>query len=196
SVVLVTTNPLFVGLISHFFLQEHMTRRVFSGMLIAIIGSAIIGLGDLGEGTHHLIGDLLALAGAIAIAVHMLLGRRLRKHLSLLGYVFPVYATAAFVLMALTLVTGTKAAGYPSTAWLWLILVAVIPQIIGHSSFNWALGHLPATYVALAVLAEPIGSSILAWLILHEPPAPVTVVGGALILAGIGIAVRPNRQGR
>ena len=193
SIVLVSTNPFFVGLFSHFVLRERLQRHTAVGMIIAVVGSAIIGLGDWGEGQHQLTGELLALAGAATVAVYLIIGRRLRERLSLLGYIFPVYGTAAVVLMLVALLVGVPLTGYPATGWLWLVLIALIPQILGHSSFNWALGHLPATYVSMAALAEPIGSTLLAWGILQEPPTWITVAGGTLILAGLGVATFRRR---
>lgn len=188
SVVLVATAPLFVGVISHLFLKERMTRPMAMGMALALVGTAVIGLGGTSKGTHHLTGDLLALTGALAGAGYLLIGRRLRARLSLLGYVFPVYGTAAVALMALALLTGVPLTRQPPQTWLWLVLMALFPQIVGHSSLNWALGHLPTAFVALALLAEPIGSTLLAWLVLREPPAPIALTGGLLILAGIAVA--------
>ncbi len=185
SVVLVATAPLFVGAISHFFLKERMTRPMVIGMAVALAGSLIIGLADAGAGVHQITGDLLALLGALAVAGYMLIGRKLRAQLSLLAYVFPVYGTAALALMGAALLGGVALGDYPAEAWLWLTLVAVFPQIVGHSALNWALGHVSATFVALAVLAEPIGSTLLAWLILHEPPTFGVIIGGVLILIGI-----------
>jgi len=190
SAVLVGTNPLFVGLISHFILQEHLRKRMLVGILIAVAGSAIISLGDWSAGAHQLRGDLLAVAGAVTVAVYMLIGRRLRGQLSLLGYVFPVYGIAALTLMILAFIVGVRLTGYPTQAWVWLVLLAIFPQIVGHSSFNWALGHLPATFVSMAALAEPIGATILAWIILQESPSWVTVLGGLLILIGLSTATK------
>ena len=190
SAVLVGTNPLFVGLITHFILRERLQRRILVGIFIAVAGSAIISLGDWSVGAHQLLGDLLAVVGAVTVGVYMLIGRRLRGQLSLLGYVFPVYGIAALALMILSLIVGVPLTGYPTQAWLWLVLLAIFPQIVGHSSFNWALGHLPATFVSLAALAEPIGSTILAWIILQEPPRLITVLGGLLILVGLSIATK------
>ncbi len=188
SVVLVSTSPLFVGLGSFLILRERLSRPLVVGLVIATVGSIIIGMDDWGQGTHRLTGDLLALAGAISVAVYFLIGRRLRARLSLLAYVFPVYSTAAVTLMVVAALAGVRLGGYLALQWLWLLLLALGPQITGHSSLNWALRHLPATYVTLAVLGEPIGSSILAWIILGELPGPVTVLGGALVLAGIAVA--------
>lgn len=196
SIVLVSTNPFFVAVITRFILREQLRRQTIIGMVIAVVGSAIIGLGDWGEGAHQIAGDLLALVGAASVAVYLVIGQHLRERLSLLGYVVPVYGTAALVLMAAALVVGVPMTGYPPSAWLWLALIALVPQIIGHSSFNWALGHLPATYVSLAALAEPIGSTILAWIVLSEPPKTITLVGGVLVLFGLSVATRRDRRDR
>jgi len=190
SVALVSTSPLFVGLGSFLLFRERLSRALLFGMFIAILGSAVIGLADCGHGSHRLAGDLLALAGALSVAIYFLIGRRLRARLSLVAYIFPVYATAALALMLMAALPGIPLGGYQPLHWLWLLLLALGPQIIGHSSLNWALRHLPATYVTLAVLGEPIGSSILAWLILQEVPSLITVIGGILVLTGIVVAGR------
>ncbi|RME37484.1 MAG: DMT family transporter [Thermoflexia bacterium] len=190
SVVLVSTSPLFVGLGSYLLLKERLSRSLVLGLVIATVGSGIIGLDSAGEGTHRMIGDLLALAGALSVAGYFLVGRRLRARLSLLAYVFPVYGVAAVTLMAVAAMARVPLSGYLPIHWLWLLLLALGPQITGHSSLNWALRHLPATYVTLAVLGEPIGSSILAWVILREVPSLLTFIGGAVVLTGIAIASR------
>lgn len=196
SVVLVWTNPIFVGLASHLFLGERLSRGMIIALIVAILGSVIIGLGDLGEGTHRLLGDVLALMGAIAGAGYFLIGRRLRVRLSLLAYVYPVYGTAAVILMIVMLISGRAAVPQQSQTWLWMVLMALGPQILGHSSLNWALRYLSATYVTLATLGEPIGSTLLAWWLLGEIPTPWAVVGGTLILAGIFVASRSERRMR
>jgi drug/metabolite transporter (DMT)-like permease len=188
SVVLVTTSPLFVGLVSHLFLKERLSWHMGIGILVAVAGSAIIGLEDVGEGTHRLLGDGLALLGAVSGAGYFLIGRRLRPRLSLLGYVFPVYAVAAATLMVVAGLSGVRLTGFSGFTWLWLVLMAVGPQILGHSSYNWALRHLTAAYVTLVTLLDPIGATLLAWVILGERPTPLSAVGGGLILAGIAAA--------
>ena len=195
SVVLVWTNPIFVGLASQLFLGEKLSRNMVIALVVAILGSVIIGLGDLGEGTHRLWGDLLALMGAIAGAGYLLIGRRLRGRLSLLAYVYPVYGTAAVLLMGVLLISGLPRVPQQSQTWLWLLLMALGPQILGHSSLNWALRYLSATYVSVATLGEPIGSTLLAWWLLEERPTLWAVAGGLLILSGIVVASRAERRG-
>lgn len=196
AVVLVTTSPLFVALISYIFFKERLSLAMLLGMLVAFVGSGVIAWGDLSDAaSHYVLGDLLALIGALMVAIYMLIGRRVRAKLSLLGYIFPVYGVAALTLLLLSLLSGMPLGGYPPESWLWIGLLALIPQILGHSSFNWALGHLSATYVALATLAEPLASTLLAWVVLGEPPTLFAVLGGGLILFGLLVSSlkRPAR---
>jgi len=190
SVVFVSTSPMFVGLASHFLLKERVSRRMFAGIAVSVLGGSIIGFGGFGLGARELFGDLLALAGAVAVSGYLLVGRKLRRHLSLLSYVFLVYATAAVFLVAVCLAMGHTFSGYPRQTYLMFLLLAAVPQIIGHSSYNWALKYLPATFVGVGTLGEPIGSTILAYFILQETPTLAEIGGGVLILAGIYISSR------
>ena len=190
SVVLVSTTPIFVGFASHLLLRERLSQAMVLALIVATAGSALIGFSDLGKGSHRLLGDALALVGAISGAGYFLIGRELRARLSLVAYVFPVYGTAAVVLLACTLVSGLPAVPSDLRTWGWIALMAVGPQILGHSSLNWALRYLSATYVTVATLGEPIGSTLLAWWVLGETPPALTVVGGGLLLAAIVVASR------
>jgi len=196
SVALVSTSPLFVGLISHLLLRERLSREMAGALLVTMTGSILIGLGDLGASTHRLWGDVLALVGAMAGAGYFLIGRRLRARLSLLAYVFPVYGIAAAALAIIMLASGFPALPHRPQTWGSLLLLALGPQILGHSSLNWALRYLSATYVTIATLGEPIGSTILAWWLLEERPSLWAVAGGALILAGIAVASYAERPPR
>ena len=188
SVVLVTTNPLFVAIISHFFLGEKITKKILAGLILAFTGSIIIAISDLGQGVHRLLGDVLALTGSLSVAGYFLIGRKLRSKLSLIGYIFPVYLTAAITLLIISIITRTPMTGYTNSTWTLIFLTALIPQVLGHSSLNWALKYLKTTYVTLSVLGEPIGSSILAWIILKEIPTKTVIIGSAIVLTGIYLA--------
>jgi drug/metabolite transporter (DMT)-like permease len=190
SVALVSSSPLFVGLASYLLLRERLSRGMIMALGITIAGSALIGLGDLEKGAHQLWGDVLALMGAIAVAGYFLIGRQVRARLSLLAYVSPVYTTAAGVLAILMLTSGMPPIPRRPQTWLWLLLMALGPQIVGHSSLNWALRYLSATYVTIATLAEPIGATLLAWWLLQEKPSPWAAIGGVLVLIGITAASR------
>ena len=197
SVVLVTTTPLWVGLLSPLVLREPLTRRLAVGIGLALTGGIIAGLGGAG-GAHAatggggpggaLLGDLMALSGAWMMAGYLMVGRRLRARLTLVPYVFVVYGMAAVLLTAAMAATGRSLFGLAPVTYLWLVLLALVPQLLGHSSFNWALCYLPASFVAIALLGEPVGSIALAFGLLHEVPAPLELGGAALILAGIAVA--------
>lgn len=193
SVVLVLTSPLFVALASTLLLGEALGRRVVLALVVSMVGSVLIGVGDLGKGSHQFLGDLLAVVGAIAAAGYFIIGRRLRARLSLLTYVVPVYGTAAVLLMGILAFTDVSIVSHTPRGWLWLLLLAIGPQILGHSSLNWALRYFSATYVTLATLAEPVVSTLLAWWVLGEIPSLWALGGGGLILAGIVLASRAER---
>ena len=191
SVAFVSTNPLFVGLASVLLLRESLQRGTIIGIVIAGIGGALIGLSDLGAaGGESLWGDALALAGAVAVSGYLLIGRRLRKQLSLLAYIGLVYTTAALVLLAMAIAMGANLLGYSLTGYLLVALLAAGPQLIGHTSYNWALKYVSATFVTVTLLAEPIGATVLAIPLLAQVPSPIKLIGGAMILIGIYFAAK------
>jgi drug/metabolite transporter (DMT)-like permease len=193
SVVLVCTSPLFVAVLAPFTIGEPLTRTVLGGVLLAVVGGALVGLGEARPGTTWLeslggpamTGNALALVGALAAAGYFLIGRRLRRKVSLLTYVFLTYGSGAAVLVALLPLTGHPYLGYPPAAYLWCLLLALVPQLIGHTTFNWSLRFLPAANIAVLVLGEPIGATILACVFLAEVPGTLEILGAVLILAGI-----------
>lgn len=189
SVVLVTTSPIFVGLISHFLLKERVSPRLGLGIAVTILGGIIVSAGGSSTGKESLWGDFLALAGAVMMAFYLLLGRKLRQRLSLLAYVFLVYTTAALLLVFLGLLRGLPFTGYPPRTYFLFFLLAFIPTIIGHSSFNWSLKYLPTPVVSISILGEPVGTSFLAYFLLKEVPTFPEVLGGTLILIGIYVAL-------
>ena len=194
STVFVSTSPIFVGILSWILLREKLSRMLIIGLVITVIGGALIGFADstgmpsTASAPDPLKGNMLAIAGAVAVAVYLLIGRSIRSKLSLIPYIFVCYSAAAITLIIATLITGENFFGYTTTAYVGLILLAIFPQLIGHSSFNWALRYLSATYVSITVLGEPIGSTILAFFIFKQQPAELTLIGGVIILIGILIA--------
>ena len=193
SVVLVTANPVFVALASHFLFREKLSRQVIVGIAVCLAGAALIGYGDWTLGLKALFGDLLALLGAIAVAGYYLIGRRLRQTTGALSYASIVYSSAALVLLLSALALRYPLLGYSSTTYVMLVLLALIPQTVGHLSLNWSLRFVSATLVAIAVLGEPVGATVLALAILHEVPTLTQVLGGILILSGIFVAFHKSR---
>jgi len=152
-------------------------------------------MGEFIQGRAFL-GDLLATIGAIMGAGYVLIGRKLRAHVSLISYIFVVYGMAAIILIILMLAAGESPFGYPPQAYIWFLLLALIPQLLGHSTVNWALGYLSAAYVSIILLSEPIGSTILAYFLFQEVPSSVKMFGAILILAGIFIASQSEIKGK
>lgn len=205
SVVLVTTTPLWTAIFSPLFLKETMPPRAAMGMIIALFGGAIVGISDsctlidyslicpsgleFFQGRAFL-GNLLALVGAWMAAGYLIVGRRVRKKLPLIPYVFIVYGIASCFLMGMVILSGEKLLGYSPQSYLWLAALALIPQLLGHSIFNWALAFLPASYVAVTLLGEPIGSTLLAFYLLSETPGGGKLFGAILILTGIVLATQ------
>jgi drug/metabolite transporter (DMT)-like permease len=196
AAVLVSTLPLFVALLAPITLQERLTRPVILGLALALAGGIAIALSDspsgVGGQASPLAGDLLAVAGAAAGAGYLLIGRRLRSRLSLLTYISLSYTTAAIILIGWMLLAGQRPFGYPLPAYGLFLFLALGPQLLGHSSFNWALRYLPASVVGVTLLGEPVGSSVLAYFLLDEHPSAFKVASMILILGGIYIAARPS----
>ena len=190
SVVLVSTHPIFVGLGASLLLKERLGMNLALGIILSVLGSGLISYGDMTLSKEALMGDGLALLGAIAASGYFLVGRKMRKNQDLFSYIFPVYSTAGLVLIILSLISQKPLFGYSPSTYLLLLLLALIPQLIGHTTFNWALKYLPASMVSITILGEPVGSILLAYFILSEGLTPWKVIGGILIFAGILIALR------
>ena len=190
SVIIVTANPILVAIGSRFILRERSSPAVMMGIGMALFGGLVITVGDWDLGDRRLYGDFLAFLGAAAVAGYYIAGRSLRENLSLFGYIAPVYSGGAIILLVVIFVTDTAMTGFSVKTYSYLAFIGLVPQLVGHSSLNWSLGYLPATLVSTAVMAEPIGATLLAWAVLDETPPVATVVGGALVLIGVYTALR------
>lgn len=189
SIVFVTTSPIFVELYAVLVKRERTSVRVWAGIALAIAGGVILAGWNIAAGGDYWKGDLLAVVGAAAVAGYFIVGSRLRPKLPLLAYIFPVYGTAALLLALATLLSGPGLAGLSSKVYFYCFIMALVCQVTGHSLFNWALRRMKTTLVAMATLGEPVGTTILAWLILGETPVPNEIVGGAVILAGVFVVL-------
>ena len=188
SVLFVSTHPIFVGVGGALFLGERINRSLAIGIAVTLAGGILVGFGDLHLGAWT--GDLLALGGGLFAAVYFLIGRRLRPHVSLVDYTAITYGTAAVLTLAACLVFRIRLVGFAPPTYLWLALLAIGPQLIGHGTFNWALRHLPAAKVSIFILGEPVGAAVLAYLVFGETLTWLGALGAAIILAGITISLR------
>ncbi len=185
SVVLVQSSPVFVALGSFLLLKERLSVLMVVGILITFGGGLFIAAHDFSVSQSSLTGNLLAVGGAIGAAGYFLVGRKLRASIDTLRYVSAVYSAAALALLVLTGLSGASFFGYSFKDYLLFAAIAMIPQVIGHTSLNWALKYFSATAVAVITLGEPIGAALLAFAILGEPLGLVTIAGAAVILSGV-----------
>jgi drug/metabolite transporter (DMT)-like permease len=185
STVLVTTHPLFVVIGSYLILKEKISAKAIFAGLVALGGVVFIGWGDFQIGQKALLGDFLAVCGAIMVAGYMLIGRKLRQSLSVISYIFLVYSSSTVILFILSLATATPLSSFSANTWLLFLALAVVPTIGGHSLFNWVLAYLPAPVVSISILGEPIGATLLALVFLGQIPSLTMLIGGSIILTGL-----------
>jgi len=194
SVVLVNTNPLWVGLFTFFMTGERLKASSVAGIIIGVAGGAVIGADDFAAGGEALFGDFLALSGGICAAFYLLLGRNLRVRLSLIAYITVCYGSAALFLWLAVLLFGLQITGYDAGTMASFFGLALISQLTGHTCFNWALKWFSPGLVAVALLGEPVGSSILAYIIFGEQFTLLKLAGGSLILAAIYISAAGEKS--
>jgi drug/metabolite transporter (DMT)-like permease len=193
SVVLVTTAPLWVLLLSPRFLGVGIRARNLASFAVAITGVTIIAWGDFRLSPRALLGDAMAVAGALCAAGYMIVGKRLRQDVPLVRYLFVVYGGAAVTLAAAVLALRVEPRPATAVAWLPLLGMALGPMLLGHGLLNWALAHLEAYRVNLTVLLEPIGASLWTWLVLGEIPPLHVLPGAALVLGALVLEFVPVR---
>ncbi|XVH31586.1 DMT family transporter [Haloferacaceae archaeon DSL9] len=201
SVTLVQAQPAFVAVGAWLLLSERLTRQMVVGIGVAVVGMAAMSFGDLLSGAalvgaDPLFGNALALFGAVMAAVYVLAGRSLRQRLALVPYVVIVYSVCTVVLFGLTTRQGHAFTGYPPREWLVFAGLALGPGLFGHTVINWALGYLESSVVSVSMLGEPVGATLLALALLGEAPTAATIIGGAVVLAGIYLTAADRGRGR
>ncbi len=189
SVVLVAMQPLLAAGLGYLFLKEQPSRAEYTGIALAAVGLVIIGGGDLASSPAELGGDALALLGGLLAAAYRTVGRHLRGETSAAVYSGSVYALAALALWALVGLFRPAAGGFQADTWTYLVLLAVGPQVIGHTAFNWGVRHFRVVTVSIVAMIEPIGATLLAIPILDEDPSLTVLLGAPFILAGVWVAL-------
>src|SRR5216117_4158257 len=195
SVVLVSLKPVFAWGIAAAWLGERPPRTEAWGIVLAVIGASLIGLGDARLSLGAFGGDVLALVGAVTGAGYYVIGRYVRQTVGISRYATGVYAVAAAALALLALARSMPLVGFAGRDWTVFGAMAAGPMLVGHTGMNYALRHFRATTVNVAALGEPVGASVIAWLVpsIHEVPPPAALLGGILVLLGIGLSVRTGK---
>ncbi len=198
STSIVTTNPLWVALLSWLWLKQKPTKQTILGIAVALCGGLIIGLAGVGPGSmapNPLLGNFLALTGAWGASLYFLFGQQAQaRGFGIGGYIAVAYSLAAAILLPLSFIFGPGYLGYPPPVYLYLLLMALLPQLVGHTSFNWSVRWMSPTVVTLAILFEPVGSSFLAYFLFREVPSPQLFLGAVFLLFGVAIAAFGTRK--
>jgi drug/metabolite transporter (DMT)-like permease len=190
SVTLVQSQPLFVAVGAALFLRERIGGRKAAGIAVAIAGMVTMSVGEFlsgaaVEGAHPLYGNALAVLGAVMAAIYVLVGRSLRQRVAVIPYVLVVYTACTLTLFGIALVQDLPLLGYDRREWLLFLALAVGPGLFGHTVVNWALEHVESAVVSVSLLGEPVGATILAFVLLTEVPGATTIAGGLVVLTGI-----------
>lgn len=189
STVLVTLQPLFAFVGTYFFFKERISLKTILSALIAISGSVLIAYGDFQISGSALFGDILALIACALITAYLLFGQDVRKRLSLITYTFVVYSISTITLFFYIIAKGESFGPYPPSEWMWFLLLAIVPNLLGHSLFNWSLKWVSTNVISIAILFEPVGASILAYYIFGEYLTLSQIIGGTIIIIGITLFV-------
>lgn len=193
STVLVTLQPLFAFVGTYYFFKERLSIKTILSGLIAIAGSVLISWGDFKISGSALYGDMLALIACALVTAYLLFGQDVRQRLSLVTYTFVVYGVTTVTLFFYVLFKGESFGPYPAMDWLWFILLALIPNLLGHTLFNWSLKYVSTNVISIAILFEPVGATILAFYIFNEYLIPSQIIGGIIVIIGILLFVLDDK---
>lgn len=185
STVLVTLQPLFAFVGTYLFFKEKITGKTILAGGIAIMGSVLISWGDFQLSGSAFYGDMLALIACALITAYLLFGQDVRKRLSLVTYTMIVYGVSTITLFFYVLIKGESFGPYPTIDWIWFILLAMVPNLLGHTLFNWSIKYVSANVVSIAILLEPIGAAVLAIFIFKEYLVVTQIIGGVVVILGI-----------
>jgi drug/metabolite transporter (DMT)-like permease len=192
-VILVDTIPIWTAIFNLAFGVARPSRTMWFCVFLSVVGAAIVGYGDISFDGKALFGDALAVAGGAAAAAYIICGREVRHKLGLVPYIGLCYGTAALTMWAVVFVMGYPVTGFSAVTWGAFAGSAVMSQLFGHSSYNWALGYFSSGFVGIMLLGEPIGSAILAYILFGEIPTPVKFVGFAFLMTAIVMAARDEK---
>ena len=194
SVVLVTSHPAFVAVVSYFVWGEKLGRLSIAGIAVALAGVVVINYGGFTFSSQAILGDWLALAAGFSMGAYLIIGGRLRERIDILSYLSVIYTFSAVILLVVTLLSGYSFFGYSPVTYIMILLLALVPQLIGHTCLNLAVRLLPVIMVSVAILGEPVGATLLGYFILGEVPTLNEIGGGILVLGGIFVVMQWSQR--
>lgn len=194
STIILALEPVFIWIGAYILFKEKISTMAILGMMVAITGAVFIGMGDIGVSSTNLYGDLLSVLGTLAVAVHMLLGQKLLGNLSSYVYSLIVFSSAVIVFAIYNMMLGVSFTNYADREWGIFLLLAIIPTVLGHMLFNWLMKYISATTVSMSILGEPIGASLLAYILLDEMMSYMQIAGGLLAILGLILFMKFNKH--
>lgn len=194
SVTLATATPLLLAVIAMVTGRDRPDRRHYVAIALALAGVALIGGHDASGQSGALTGDALALLGAIAMTFYLLIARSHGTRIEVWSFSGVACAVGAVALLAGALVARVPIAVSSPRALGYLVLAALVPQLVGHGMLTWALRHLRPTVVGMATVGEPALATLLAWWLLAEVPAAQVLGGCAITLGAVLLAVWEPRR--
>lgn len=194
STILLSLQPVFVMAGAYIAFKEKTSKPAIIGMIVAIIGAIMIGWGDIGISVQHIQGDILSILGTIVVALHMLIGQKLIKTIPATVYSFIVFLTAVIIFALYNLALGITMTEYAQREWGIFLLLAIVPTVFGHVLFNWLLKYVTAATISMAILGEPVGATLLAYLLLDEALTFIQSLGGAIVLTGLYYFLQNTRK--
>lgn len=192
ATVFVSLTPIFLAILSYLFFKERLSRRILLAIVISVSGGLLMAWGDMGADSmavDPLRGNILALVACLLVSIYLIIGRMKRQQLSWLAYVYPVYVSSAVTVFVLAMINNAPLLGLEPKVYLLCGLMAIFPHILGHGSFNYSVKYFTATFLGLASLTEPIGATAMAYVLFGEQPLLIAMVGMALALAGVIVAI-------
>ena len=195
ATVFVSVTPIFLAILGYLFLKERLTRNVLWAIVISVVGGLLIAYGDVGKDSVAIDparGNLLALGACLFVSIYLIIGRVARQKVSWIVYVYPMYLSSAATVVSLALLTDMQLLGWEPRIYLLCTLMAIFPHILGHGSFNYAVKFFSATFLGLLSLTEPIGATVMAYVLFDELPAVISIFGMVLTLAGVCVALYPG----
>ncbi len=196
--VIVNTGPIWAAILERFFLRARLSRIVWMGMMVSFVGGGMIALAGASNTSEQVanptLGNTLALVGAIAGAVYLTIGRSVRSKVSLFPYVWIVFGCGGLFALLYVFATGTPITGHPPESYFWLVMLTIAAQLLGHASFNFCVGYLPAAIVTLAGQVITVTAGIVGYFLFAEVPTFLELIGCVVILTGVLMAILGRRQ--